>query len=86
MINMVKIFRGCLIIEEDGGSLRLYNNNIQYIDSFGEKHYYSTDDIEAIEIQANILISIPVIEKCIINDIEIIFMIKNEHYTINLRK
>lgn len=77
---MIKLVDDCLIIDDNGGSLLLNQYQIEYTDSFGEQHYYNIDDIRMIEINANTMISSPVIEECIRSGINIIFEVDGKTY------
>lgn len=71
---MAKLRKGCLIIKKDeGGSLRLNQDDFEYQDDFGEKYYYNMKNVTSIDIDSkNTMISASVIDICISNDIDIL--------------
>ena len=79
---MAELLNGCLIINEYSGSLRKRSDDIQYISSSGEKYFYDIKDIKSIEINANIMVSVSVIEECMMHDINVIFTFSDKLYTI----
>ena len=79
---MTELTNGCLVIDVDGGSLRQRSDDIQYQKPFGEKCLYNMEDIKSIEIKANIMISVPVIEECMARDIDVTFTFIDKSYAI----
>lgn len=77
---MTKFIDGCLIIDENGGSLIMNQDQIEYTNSIGEEYSYNICDIRMIENNAHTILSSTVIEECIRSKISITFKVDGKTY------